>query len=238
MAFATQIVDAAFTHFAAGVLPSRAHLVGEYILGGNEALSVRNRADPARPLSVQGVPTYNPDHCIVRSHASAGFGFETGIRAHAGRTLICVRKNATTSSTVNIVGSNNITYCLRQFGTNNYAGNGEVANNQGATRTRPASASTVYFEAAVHVPSGYGKMVHWNGSAVVETISANLDLTDRATTLETIKIGTTGLTDTLSTNNLAIYFVALYQRPLSLAELTSARAALIAYYASRNVTME
>lgn len=243
-AFATKLTAATFNGALKGLrLPNREKLVAEYVLGGSEAESIKNRADPSRPLTVQGTPTYNTNSVLVRSHATLGYGFLTGIIPADDCTLIVVRKNASQGGSVpKVVMDSTARFGMGQFGSNNYGYNGEGATNQGANRAFPA-AGTIYFEALVmsrqnaqRTLGGYGKLYYFSGGSLTSTTSANLNNTARRL-LGAFCIGTTSLTDTVTNNNLEVYLVAIYQRPLSEAEIEEAYDAIVAYYAALGVTV-
>jgi hypothetical protein len=244
--FATKLTAGVFEHQVAGLrLPDREYLVGEFVLGGTEAASVKNHADPSNPLTVQGSPVYNANSVTVRSHVSVGFGFLTGIVPHEGHTLIVVRKNATQATTVKVVGMGVGTlFGARQFGADNYFSMGETANNEGARRPRPASASEVYFECGIHSPvnpqrvtGGYASMYWYTSGNVRQTaLSATQALANR-TMYQEYFIGSTGLTDSVTTNNLEVFFVAIYNKALTLAGIDATHDAIVAYYAARGVTV-
>lgn len=247
---AMKLTSATFNSALKGLrLPSRKKLVGEYLLGGTQAESVKNRANPSKPLTVQGAPTYNANSVVVRSHASAGFGFTTGIIPSDDATLIVVRKNATIGSQPQIVGISDAVFTdgfwgVREYATFNWGSNGEGAPAYGASRAKPTS-GTVYFEALTlsrknlqSLVGGYGKLYYYSAGAQQVSTSANLIVADRRSMYQRqISIGTTNLTDSVNNNNLEVYFVAIYQRTLSPAEIDAAYQAIVAYYAARGVVV-
>jgi hypothetical protein len=244
--FALQLDTATFVNPVKGLrLPSRYKLAGEYILGGSQAETIVNHANPSAPMTVQGSPTYNANSVIVRSSLTAGFGFKTGLIPNDDATLIVVRKNASIASSPLIVSTppTDAPFGMLQFGSNNYAANGEVLYGLGAKRPTPASASEVYFEALVmsarnvqRGTGGYGKMYYYSGSTQVEVVSTDLRSTSRNLVGE-LCIGSNLLQDTITNNNLEVYFVALYQRPLSGAELGVIKTQLTSYYATLGITL-
>lgn len=227
-------------------LPSRNSLVGEYILGGSQAQSIYNYADSSKPLVVQGTPGYNTNSVTVRSDVSTGYGFKTGIIPDDDATLIVVRKNAAIASAPVIVSTSapgGTAFGMLQFGSNNYAANGENLYGLGAKRTTPASSSAVYFEALVmsrqnvqRTLGGYGKMYYYSGATQIEVVSTDLNTTARRS-LGEICIGSNLLTDNVSTNTVEVFFVGIYQRPLSSKELGEVKTQLTSYYANLGVTL-
>lgn len=244
-AFATKLADATFTSALKGLrLPSRRKLVGEYVLGVSQVESVKNRANPALPLTVQGAPTYNAASVTVRSSATAGFGFKSGILLNDDATVIVVRKNAAIAAQTHVVGmrdSAGARLGMMEFAAN-YGHNGETANNAGANRATPG-AGTIYFEALVMsvqnpqlLTGGLGKLYYYSGGVQQVATSAAVGASDiRARTQ--VCIGSDSLLDSITTNTIEVYFVAIYQRPLSAAEIDAAYNAIVAYYATRGVTV-
>lgn len=247
---AMKLTSATFNSALKGLrLPSRKKLVGEYLLGGTQTESIKNRANPSKPLTVQGTPTYNANSVVVRSHATAGFGFTTGLIPTDDATMIVVRKNASFGTQPQIVGISDAVVTDTMFGfaeysTFNWARNGEGALNKGASRAKPA-AGAIYFEAltlsrrnAQLASGGYGKLYYYSAGAQQVATSADLIVLDRRQLYQRqISIGTTNLTDSVNSNNLEVYFVAIYQRTLSPAEIDAAYQAIVAYYAARGVTV-
>lgn len=245
--FALKLDNGSFLNPRRGLLlPSRDQLVGEYILGVSQALSVYNHANSSAPLTVQGTPTYNANSVTVRSDVSTGYGFKTGIIPDDDATLIVVRKNAAIASAPVIVATSapgGTAFGMLQFGSTNYAANGENLYGLGAKRPTPASASSVYFEALVmsrrnvqRTLGGYGKMYYYSGATQVEVVSTDLNTTARRL-LGEICIGSNLLTDNVSTNTVEVFFVGIYQRPLSGAELNDIKVQLTSYYAGLGVTL-
>lgn len=246
---AMKLTSAAFNSALKGIrLPSRLKLVGEYLLGGTQAESIKNRAKPANPLSVQGAPTYNTNSVIVRGGTS-GFGFNTGIIPSDDATLIVVRKNASITAQPQVVGasssfSSDQFFGVSEYSASNWGRNGEGALNQGASRAKPAAGS-IYFEALTLSrqnpqlsTGGLGKLYYYSGGVQQVATSANVNSVGRRFLYQRqISIGTTNLTDSTTNNNLEVYFVGVYQRPLSPDEIDAAYQAIVAYYASRGVTV-
>ena len=244
--FALQLENGAFTNPRRGLrLPNRDRLVGEYILGGSQALSIYNHADINNPLIVQGSPTYNANSVTVRGHASTGYGFKSGIVPADDATLIVVRKNAAIASAPLIVASppTGNPFGMLQFGSNNYAANGENLYGLGARRPTPASASQVYFETLVmsrqnvqRTIGGYGKLYYYSSGTQVEVVSTDLNTTARRSIGE-ICIGSNLLDDSVNNNSVEVYFVGMYQRPLSAAEIDEVKVQLTAYYLNLGITL-
>jgi hypothetical protein len=243
-AFATKLTTATFSNALKGLrLPNRRKLVGEYVFGDSEAESIKNRANPSAPLTVQGTSTYNANSVIVRSSATVGFGFLTGIKPADDATLIVIRKNPTIASQPEFIGTraSSQLFGIREFGGNIYGSNGESSLTQGASRTKP-SAGSIFFEAVVLsrqnpqlVSGGYGKLYYYSSGQQVAT-SATVNPTGRRSIAQ-VCIGSTSLTDSITTNNLEIYFVAIYQRTLSSAEIDAAYQALVTWYAGKGITV-
>lgn len=242
---AMKLPSATFTSALKGMrLPSRRKLVAEYVLGGSEGESIKNRANPAKPLTVQGTPTYNANSVVVRSSATAGFGFTTGVIPNDDATLIVVRKGATVASQPQIVGTVNAGgyYGVQEYSTSNWGRNGENSLIKGPSRAKPA-AGTIYFEALTltrqnrqYSTGGLASLYYYSGGTQQVAVSADFPARGRRE-IQQVCIGTTNLTDSVTTNNLEIYFVAIYQRNLSAAEIDAAYQAIVAYYATLGVTV-
>jgi hypothetical protein len=248
-AFALKLSDATFPQSKTlrGIrLPNRDKLVGEYLLGGSEAESIKNRADPSSPLTVQGVPTYNTTHAVVRSSTTAGYGFKTGIIPNDDATLILVRENAALATEPKIFGMGNggvNILGMRQYaGPTNYFSNGENANNLGANRPLPGAG--VYFEAGTlsrrnlqRSTGGYATLYWFSAGVIQSAVSASLQTGLARSVITQMCIGSDSLHDTINTNTIPVYFAAIYQRTLTAAEIEEAYDALVAYYATRGVTV-
>lgn len=245
--FAAKMTAGIFTNPVAGIrLPDRDYLVGEYLLGGTQAESVMNRAIPANVMTVQGTPTYNANSVLVRSHVTAGYGFLTNFIPHLEHTLIVVRKNASVVGTSpkvvgNASGGGGL-FGARQFGSNNYMSMGENAANQGANRAVPP-AGQIYFEAGVHslrnpqlLTGGFGTLYYYSGGTQQAAVSADLGIINRISWTQYC-IGSTSLTDSTATNNLEVFFAAIYNKPLTPAGIDAAHDAIVAYYATLGVTV-
>jgi hypothetical protein len=242
-AFALKLSDATFTSSLRGIrLPSREKLVAEYLLGVSEAESIKNRADASAPLTVQGVPTYNAASVTVRSSFTTGYGFKSGLIPADDATIIVVRKNDALGANPFVVGDRGNYIGMHRFAGNNYAHNGELADNQGASRV-PPGAGVIYFEALVRsaqnpqrATGGLGKMYYYSAGVQQVATSANQNLVGRRAQTQ-LCIGSDSLSDSVNNNTIEVYFVAMYQRPLSAVEIDAAYDAIVAYYAARGVTV-
>jgi hypothetical protein len=245
-AFATKLSSATFNTALKGIrIRNRHKLVAEYVLGGTQAESVKNRANPALPLTVQGTPTYNANSVTVRSSATAGFGFKTGIILNDDATLIVVRKNAAIAAQPMIVGcrdSNGAMVGMAEFGATNYAHNGESANTSGANRSKPG-AGVIYFEALVQSvknpqlgTGGFGKLYYYSGGVQQVATSATLNAGDRRLKPQ-LCIGSNSLLDSITNNSCEVFFVAILQRTAGASEIEDIYGDTVADYARRGVTV-
>jgi hypothetical protein len=249
-AFNLKLADAAFPTSLRGLrLPNRRKLAAEFVFGVSEAESCKNRADPSLPATAQGGGsiTYTSVSAHVRSHASAGYGFliPSSIIPADDATLIAIRKGGGGTTCVQI--GNAAMWCgFRTFGATNIGANGEQSTAQGAQRSAPAG-TDVYFESLVlskrnaqRAINGYGKLYYYDAGGVQQVAtSANLGTTARSAWAgKQLAVGSTVNTDTISTNNFDAYFFALYQRPLSAAEIDEAYQSLKVDYATRGVTLK
>jgi hypothetical protein len=247
--FAAKMTAGVFTAPVAGMLlPDRVYLVGEFLLGGTQAESIRNRANPAVPMTVQtGVegPVYNAHSVTVRSHGTAGYGFLTNILPDENYTMIVVRKNAAIATTVKIAGQASTNFWgPRQSAADNYFNTGEGASNTGAKRAKPSSAAEIYFEAGVHqarnpqlLTGGLGKMYYYSSGGVQQEVLSDTVVNLARNFYAQICIGSTFLTDTRPDNTIEVFFVAIYNKPLTPTQIDTAHAAIVAYYATLGVTV-
>jgi hypothetical protein len=246
-AFNLKLPDAAFPTSLRGIrLPNRRKLVGEYVLGASEAESIKNRADPSKPLEVQGTPVYNANSVTVKSDATIGNGFlmDASMLPADDCTLIVIRKTQLAVTTMHIVGMATPHWIGMRVFTANYGANGEPANNQGANRAAPA-AGVIYFEALVlsrenlqRVSGGYGKLYYYSGGVQQVATSANKNTNGRAAyNSARMAIGGRTLSASNNTNACEVLFVAQYQRSLTPDEIDEAYLSLVADYATRGVTV-
>jgi hypothetical protein len=80
--------------------PDRRGLIGEYLLRGNAATMLRNRANPALPATLTGAgsPVYNTNSVVLSGHSTLGggvAGIDTGLAPPRYLTYIVVRKKRT-----------------------------------------------------------------------------------------------------------------------------------------------
>lgn len=75
MTYSLKIADAAFTKYLA-VAPYIDLAKAFYVYGGNQAASVKNYANPAKPATVLGAPTYSDGYASLTGAAN---GFNSGI---------------------------------------------------------------------------------------------------------------------------------------------------------------
>jgi uncharacterized protein YcfL len=256
--FATKITDGVFAtpNQMLGLrLPDRSNVVGEYILGVSQAESIKNRADPSKPLTVQGTGhVYNPATVTVKSSATVGYGFITGIIPEDYYTILVIRKASTINTTAHLIGMVVTSTQLgpRQFGATNYfSGWGESANNAGPSRTRPVD-TALHFEAGVSsIPNaqwagvGGKNQLYWYDtggvqqfaeSPVAVTLTGGRSVAMKDGT-KTIAIGSNQLVDTNASNVVEVAYVAIINRQYTPAEIEIAYRAIVAYYAARGVTV-
>jgi hypothetical protein len=244
-----KLADAIFTTGSLkGIrLPNRRKLVGEYVFGVSAAESQKNRANPSKPLTLQDPSSqivYDAVSAKLRSSATTGYGFLTGIAPADDATLILIRKGGA-GVQLFAMGHASTWVGFRQFGTNNYGANGEPANSSGANRPSPAN-TDIYFEAVVlsrknnqRGTGGFGKLYYYSAGVQQVATSAQLNTAAARGAWATtqIAIGSNQLTDSITTNNFNAYFAAIYQRSLSAAEIDEAFQSLKADYATRGVTV-
>jgi hypothetical protein len=246
-AFNLRLPDAQFQTSLRGLrLPNRRKLVAEFVLGGTQADSIKNRADPSKPLTVVGTPVYNANSVTVKSDPTIGNGFwlDPSLLPNDDATLICVRKPQLAVTTMFIVGMDSPQWIgFRAFNAN-FASNGEPATNQGAQRPLPA-AGTIFFEALVlsrknlqRLTGGLGKLYWYAGGVQQVATSPNQNTNARAGyDGKRMAIGGTTLTASANTNSCEVLMFGMYQRSLSTAEIDEAYVNVVADYATRGVTV-
>ncbi|MCW2763396.1 MAG: hypothetical protein JWR85_3597 [Marmoricola sp.] len=248
MGIAQKAAGASWSRVKSGLLvPDRRFLVTEAVFGDTLAKSIYNRANPAKPLTVVGSPTINASSATVKS-GPGGYGFETSNLSSDDRTLILVRRNPTPGGGVTAYAGrrtlsaggagNDLAWCLRNFGSNNYAGNGEATGSfvDGASRATPAG-SGFYFEAAVAVPNGFGQLHFWNGSSMAVATSSVANGSSRFAannqSVDLTVVGTAGITDSNSSNTFDVAYLLEFNRPLGASEIAAIRTNIIADGARR-----
>jgi hypothetical protein len=256
--FATKITDGLFAqpNQISGVrLPDRSYLIAEYLLGGTEAESIKNRANSAIPLTVQGTGhVYNPASVTVRSSLTAGYGFVTAGNAiipDANSTFILVRKSAASPTQPIIAGlasaGTAFGWNFHQFGANNhYVSYESSALNGGASYPRPATTG-FYFEAGVNTANnsqwttGGANRVYWYASGVQQTavgaVTVNIGAYRKVMPGAIFALGSNVLSDSITTNTFEIAYAAIFNRPFTADEIDAAYKAIVAHYATRGVTV-
>jgi hypothetical protein len=252
--FATKITDGLFSQPAqlTGLrLPSRDALIGEYMMGVSEAETIKNRADLSNPLVVQGTGhVYNAATVTLKSSLTVGYGYTTNYMPDEHSTLIIVRKRGTISTNTFFAGmATPAAWGFLNFGTASHFHGFDPAANGGAVYAVPPAAGILFFQAGVsnilnqQLGTG-GKATHyWYESGVQTSIQ-----TPTATALASVRrlmsnatnrfaIGSNTLSDSGTSTTFEVAFVAVYQRPLTAAEIETAYRAIVAYYATRGVTV-
>lgn len=255
--FATKISDGQHvpTNQMIGLrLPDRNALVGEYILGVSEAESIKNRADPSNPLTVQGAGhVYNPATVTLKSSLTVGYGFISNIIPDEHATLITVRKKASLGTNTMSAGYLNGAgaWGFRMFGASAeyFPGWDSSALNAGGSRPTIPAAGTLFFGAGVsnilnpQLGTGGKSKYYWYEGGVQQlgeaATQSALQSMRRAQVTATARfaIGSNVLSDSGTSTTFEIAFAALYQKPLTAAEVEIAYRAIVAYYASRGVTV-
>lgn len=230
-----QIAGATFSNTLTSLtLPDRTELLGEYIFGGTQAESIKNRANPALPLTVVGTPTYTA-HGAVTTNGSNGF--LTGISGGADITLLAIRKLPSSINFTCAVGNDtnsNQLYGLAQYNGTTYLFDSvgfTTGENNGAQLAAPASDTSYFMQAAV-TKSGSLSRIYQYASGVQSFDDASLAMTRIPAE---IRIG--GGSGSNAGFTCEIAYVAIYDRALTAAEVQAAYASLAAYYSSLGVTL-
>ena len=235
MANSIQISGATFANTLTSLtLPDRSALLGEYVFGGTQAASIKNRANPSKPLTVVGSPTYTSNSVVTTNGAN---GFLTGISGGADITLLAIRKLPSSVNFTVAVGNDTNTnqiYGLTQYQgiTYLYDSVGVTAGiSNGAKISAPASGTSYFMQAAV-TKSGSLSRLYQYASGVQSFNDAALSFTRVPAE---IRIG--GGSGSNAGTTCEIAYVAIFDRALTSSEIQSAYASLAAYYASLGVTL-
>lgn len=230
-----QISGATFSNVLTSLtLPDRSALLGEYLLGGTQASSIKNRANPAKPLTVVGAPTYTARGAVT---TNASNGFMTGISGGADITLLAIRKVPSSANFTVAVGDDtdsNKIYGLAQYQGFNYVYDSvgvTTGLNNGAKVAAPAAGTSYFMQAAVSKSGGLSRIYQY-ASGVQSHVDA---VTAFTRTPAEIRIGGGPRSDAGVTCEIG--YVAIFDRALAAAEIDAAYASLAAYYASLGVTL-
>lgn len=226
----------------------RDRTIGEYFFGVDGASTVFNYADPATPMTVQGTPTYNSHSAVVRSSATAGYGFKTGIIPPLGFSLLQIRKQATVTASPIVSGfipqGGGASYGMHEFGSNLYMNGGEGLSINGCSRAKPG-AGLIFFEMATSVDFGGNPTARYgSGGALTDLTSASavsrsrMNADNTNTNFKEICFGTTSLTDTITTNTTEFYWAAIIAGSLTDAEALAIYTALRSHYTALSITVE
>jgi hypothetical protein len=238
MGISIKINDATFSnYFSSLTLPNRSGLIGEYILGGTQAASTRNRATPASPLTLIGTPTYSTNYATVASTNSSGTtnGFETGMLPPSDCTIISISNRGTGIGPGFHAGygpgATGLYFDGSNFSFSNGYTNGAV-DEAFVPLTPPSADSTAFFmQAGVGRIGQTGRVyVYKSGSVVFDDSTRTDSSRDGAATL---KIG--GATQSPFSNTLNIAYCAAFNRLLSQSEIADVYAQLKAYYTGQLV---
>jgi hypothetical protein len=204
----------------------------------------------ASVTATKAAPTYNTHSAVVRSSATAGYGFQTQVISDEDFTLLLVRKNATTAAQPNLmgmppVGGSNL-WGLREHDTNNYGSAGESSGTTGGCALPKPADGAIYFQALTHLPLQYTQFYQGASGSLTLAPNAASVATERRMLIQAGNmlqvytqwlIGTGGLTDSIATNTCEVYFAAIYNRVLSQTELTQCYADITTYLGTLGVTL-
>jgi hypothetical protein len=204
-------------------LPSLDGLIGEYVLRGDQASSIVNRADPSNPLTVVGTPVYNASNVLVSSNSFGSHGFDTGIIPPVNCTIILISKPG---SRMGIMGAETQAFGFLEATTGRVdfynSQTGPVGNV--ADLAEPAH-TTPYFRAGSGTMLGFGKL-YVGTAGVISSATGEVAGLGRSST--TIKIGTSWYATTSAQRE--VHYAAIYNRILSDAEITAAYQSLKSYF--------
>jgi hypothetical protein len=223
--------NASFTYFRRSLwLPFTSGVVGMYVLGGDQASSLKNRANPSAPMTVIGAPTYNEFSATIETGGGGGAytnkGFNTGLSINTDATIYVVRKNPSVGA-VTLIGDLTPPFGLSDDGSILGAWNGQNANPPAAAAlTRPAT-DDFYF-ALGKFPRG--------GSPTVKTYAAGVPTSNTgggtgSSGAGTLKMGSSNGFGGAGRGEVA--FVAVINRLTTVAEDLAAYEALVAAYTDK-----
>lgn len=180
--------------FAKLDLPVKRGLVGAYVFGGNMALSLRNRVNPALPLSLVGSPTIAPLFGATLSHDNC---FETLLPQTTDHTWIVIARpqqrtgSDTSANRAPLIGNQAVVGGLYR-GDQLYFGVGSSYYNQvDRNAATPASSSQ---SLSAYDPTKW--------SAIASIVDGNAGLIDGARRQSGVR---TFVTPTTSFTNRALY---------------------------------
>lgn len=234
MSLSIRIPDANFTYNIGSLtLPNRTGLIGEWLLGGSHAESVKNRAGGAN-MTVVGSPVYGAGYAEIRSGGGPGsVGFETGIAPPNNGTIISVIQKVT-GLPVFLSTDGSYTGFLNTPG-----GLPALFNsNSGAPPNipaLPAPTSTKFVFYAGQLPLG-GRGVIWGAAGGALTSVEALVNGSASRPVNTFKMGTTIANGGAGVANEA--YAAIFNRVLTNQEIADAYASLKAFLPTRGLEME
>lgn len=218
--------DEDFTYFTRTLwLPATKGLVGLWVLGGTEAESLKNRANPSIPLTKIGNPTFNANSVTIET-GGGGYtdaGFETGIVPPGDMTIYAIR-HAPLAGDMTILGASNFITGMTDYEIKPCAYNSQQAAPPNVAAVAMPTHGKFFLQ-TVDLPLG--------GNGVVRTYAAGVPTESVA-----VQAGNARGTDTLKIglNNGAAHgrgnvaLVALFNRLTTDAEKAAAYTTLLAAY--------
>lgn len=229
MSNSIQIAGATFSNVLTSLtLPNREALMGEYVFGGSQASSIKNRANPSLPLTVVGTPTYTPRGAVTTSGTN---GFQTGISPGTECTLLLIRKRAATTGFVVPLGDDTVsgtTYGLTEYAASNYYYNsvGRAPSAAYPQLAAPAVGAQYFMQAGVSKQGGVARLYQY--AAGVQSFDDATSANNRIVT--SIRIG--GGSGSDAGVGCEVAYAAIFDRAMTAAEIDAAYVSLSAYYAS------
>lgn len=209
--------DLAF--FLRPTLPDEDQLVGMYLFGGSEALSLRNLYNPAAPLLKVGSPTIN----ALGAQTSLGNCFDTGIAETAAMTMLAVFK-PTGGTTGFLMGT--FQNGASPVGIGLYSQAANISATPPVSNAAITPVTTDWYQAMARFTSTSSKV----GYRRNDTLSAQGSTSGAARTLSsrTVRIGAEYGTGFGGAQN--ILFAALWTKELSDANRDATFAALDSFF--------
>lgn len=233
MSSSIQIAGANFSKALTSLtLPDRSQLIGEYVFGGSQANSVKNRANSVSPLTPVGVATYS---AMSAKTTSNSVYFNTGLTPGDSSTFILIRGQESQQGWACLMGNDNSLSAV--MGLASYQGKSlfydtdiytNVASSAGLDGPTPAG---VVFHAGVFKRGMKTRVYQYAGgiqSFDDATVARNM-------TPALVQIG--GKTSAVAGVQVENYYAAIFDRAFSADEIQDAYVSLAAYYAMQGVVL-
>lgn len=233
MSNSIQISGATFSNSLTSLtLPDRAQLLGEYVFGGSQANSIKNRANLAAPLSPVGVATYSAASAKTTSNSVY---FNTGLTPGDSSTFILIRGQESSQGWACPMGNDdnlgNVTgFASYQGKSIFYASDAYTTIDPSAVLVGPTPPGVV-FHAGVFKRGSKTRVYQY--AAGVQSFDDETVARNMVPTL--IQIG--GKTSATAGVQYDMHYAAIFDRALTSAEIQVAYSSLAALYSSKGILL-